>query len=103
MNDYGSAYEWKSFSEGMRTIESENKPGIVVIGKRFSGACRDFARSIADNKELISMSRHFVMILALDDDEPEDEKWLPGVFNNACVIIRFSRKVLSASPVRECG
>lgn len=90
MNDYGSAYEWRSFSEGMRTIESENKPGIVVIGKRFSGACRDFARSIADNKELISMSRHFVMILALDDDEPEDEKWLPGGFDNACVIIRFS-------------
>ena len=64
----------------MREIERVNKPGIVVIGKRFSGACREFARSIADNKELISMSKHFVMILALDEDEPEDEKWLPGCF-----------------------
>lgn len=78
--DYGESYGWKSFSEGMNAVEREQKPGIVVIAKRFSGACREFAKSMESSDEMIRLSSHFVMILALDEDEPQEEKWLPGLF-----------------------
>ena len=78
--DYGESYGWKSFSEGMNAVEREQKPGIVVIAKRFSGACKEFAKSMASGDEMIRLSSHFVMILALDEDEPQEEKWLPGLF-----------------------
>ena len=35
---------------------------------------------MASSDEMIRLSSHFVMILALDEDEPQEEKWLPGLF-----------------------
>lgn len=91
-HDFGEHYKWKTFSEGMEGIEKENKPGIVVIAKRFSGACKDFARSMSTNAEMIRLSNHFVMILALDEDEPQEEKWLPGnCFHSIWVVDSRSR------------
>ena len=75
---FGNRFNWLSFSEGMNEISRTNKPGIVIIYKNWCGACRSLGKRIATDEKLIEFSKHFVMILAPDEEEPEDEKWLPG-------------------------
>lgn len=59
-----------------------NKPGILVISKTWSNSGRDLGISMSQNEDLIQLSNQFVMMLALDDDEPEDEKYMPGISCN---------------------
>lgn len=60
-------------------MREENKPGILFISKTRSAASRDLGISMSQNEKLIQLSHQFVMILAEDDEEPEDEKYLPGI------------------------
>lgn len=60
-------------------MRRENKPGILIISKTRSVASRDLGISMSQNEKLIELSHQFVMILAEDDEEPEDEKYLPGI------------------------
>ena len=63
----------------MELIQQYQKPGILIISKTWSGSSRDLAASMSENGKLIQLSKQFVMILAQDDNEPEDEKYLPGL------------------------
>lgn len=63
----------------MKKIVELNKPGILIISKSGSGACRDLGISMSKNEEMIKLAKEFVMILAPDNNEPEDEKYLPGI------------------------
>ena len=67
-------------------MEERQKPGILIIAKRWSGSCRDLGISLSGSTEMIQLAEQFVMMLALDDEEPEDEKFLPG---NPFIIIRI--------------
>ena len=75
---FGNQIAWRSFQDGMKEVESTNKPAVVIIYKSWCGACRGLGRRVATDEKIIEFSKRFVMILAADDDEPEEEKWLPG-------------------------
>ena len=77
---FGNQYIWYSFKDGMKEITKTNKPGVVIIYKNWCGACRALGKRISNDERLVEFSKRFVMILAADEDEPEDEKWLPGIF-----------------------
>lgn len=76
---FGNRCEWRSFSDGMKEITETNKPGVVIIYKNWCGACRALGKRVSNDDKLLEFSKHFVMILAADEDEPEDEKWLSGI------------------------
>ena len=76
---FGDEYDWKKLNEGEKLMREENKPGILFISKTRSAASRDLGISMSQNEKLIQLSHQFVMILAEDDEEPEDEKYLPGI------------------------
>ena len=59
----------------MQQIAETGKPGVVS----WSGASRGLGKRIAKDEKIIELSKQFVMILAGDEDEPEDEKWFPGL------------------------
>lgn len=75
---FGNQIAWRSFQDGMKEVESTNKPAVVIIYKSWCGACRGLGRRVATDGKIIEFSKRFVMILAVDEDEPEEEKWLPG-------------------------
>ena len=79
---FGNLYSWHSFDEGMKAIRELNKPGVVIIYKNWCGACRGLGKRIATDERLIDFSKRFVMILAADEEEPEEEKWLPGIHSS---------------------
>ena len=99
---FGNQYNWYSFDEGMREITDSNKPGIVIIYKNWCGACRALGKRISNDERLLEFSKHFVMILAADEEEPEGEKFLPGIFPSICLFCRWTRKVLSQSLFCQC-
>lgn len=76
---FGNQYNWHSFDEGMNELTKSNQPGVIIIYKNWCGACRALGKRISNDERLIEFSKRFVMILAADEDEPEDEKWLPGI------------------------
>ena len=75
---FGNQIAWRSLKDGMKEMEESHKPGIVIIFKSWCGACKGLGRRIASDEKTIEFSKRFVMILAMDDEEPEEEKWLPG-------------------------
>ena len=86
---FGNQYKWYSFDEGMEEISHSNKPGVVIIYKNWCGACRALGKRISNDERLIEFSKHFVMILAADEEEPEGEKFLPGIFEVICSFCRW--------------
>ena len=57
-----------------------------MFHRSYCSACDRLGSEVKENEELIELSKQFVMILAGDEDEPEDEKWLPGL--RFCLSIR---------------
>ena len=80
----------------MKEIRAKNQPGVVIIYKNWCGACRALGKRISNDERVIEFSKHFVMILAADEEEPEDEKWLPGIYCFLLLFYRWKRQVLSS-------
>ena len=93
---FGNQYNWYSFDEGMKEIRAKNQPGVVIIYKNWCGACRALGKRISNDERVIEFSKHFVMILAADEEEPEDEKWLPGIYCFLLLFYRWKRQILSS-------
>ena len=83
---FGSRIQWYNFQDGMKAVKELDKPGIVIIALSWSGASKGLGKRIAQDDKVYELSKQFVMILAGDEDEPEDEKWLPGL--RFCLSIR---------------
>ena len=98
---FGNQYEWRSFTDGMKEIAEKNKPGVVIIYKNWCGACRALGKRVSNDERLLEFSKRLVMILAADADEPEEEKWLPGIFEKRCLFCRWKREVLSSHLLRQ--
>ena len=76
---FGNQIHWYGFQDGMKQIAETGKPGVVIVALSWSGASRGLGKRIAKDEKVIELSKQFVMILAGDEDGPEDEKWFPGL------------------------
>lgn len=80
---FGNEINWKSFREGLQEISEYHKPGIILIGKQWCPSCKKIGLKFQSDKELIELSRNFVMISCYDDEEPDYDDFRPGIAQKA--------------------
>ncbi|RCN31243.1 hypothetical protein ANCCAN_22976 [Ancylostoma caninum] len=77
---FPSAIDWVEWEQAIGVAKDLNKPIFFLIHKTWCGACKGLKREFGSSpktKELIELSKNFVMVNVEDDDEPEDEKYAP--------------------------
>jgi len=77
---FGTDIDWVDWDEAISAAMEENKPIALLIHKTWCGACQQLKKSFQTSnkrKELIELSRRFIMSNVEDDDEPEDEVYAP--------------------------
>ena len=62
---------------GLELAKTEEKPLMLVIHKSWCGACKNLKPKFAESTEIAELSRNFVMVNTLDDEEPKDDKYAP--------------------------
>ncbi|OXA51059.1 Thioredoxin domain-containing protein 12 [Folsomia candida] len=73
----GQHITWLPLKEGFEIAEKEDKPLMLIIHKSWCGACRSLKPKIKESKELGELSKKFVMVNVLDDEEPPEELYRP--------------------------
>ncbi|XP_066964576.1 thioredoxin domain-containing protein 12-like isoform X2 [Macrobrachium rosenbergii] len=73
----GKDYEWHSLDDGLKLSKETDKPLMLIIHKSWCGACKAFKPKFAASEKALELSKHFVMVNTLDNDEPDDEKYKP--------------------------
>ncbi|XP_065071390.1 uncharacterized protein LOC135696049 [Rhopilema esculentum] len=82
----GTHIDWKPYEEGLAIAKNEKKPIMLIIHKSYCGACKALKPRIRQSKELAELSKKFVMINCLDDEEPTDAQfdidgaYIPRIF-----------------------
>ncbi|EYC24547.1 hypothetical protein Y032_0013g1964 [Ancylostoma ceylanicum] len=77
---FPSVIDWVEWDQAIGVAKDLNKPIFFLIHKTWCGACKGLKREFGNSpqtKELIELSKNFVMVNVEDDDEPEDEKYAP--------------------------
>ncbi|RCN33642.1 hypothetical protein ANCCAN_20523 [Ancylostoma caninum] len=80
LGGFPSAIDWVEWEKAIGVAKDLNKPIFFLIHKTWCGACKGLKREFGSSpktKELIELSKNFVMVNVEDDDEPEDEKYAP--------------------------
>ena len=78
VNYFGNEVEWKKFREGLQEIVDEHKPGIILIEKTWCPTCKKVGERFKNDAEFVELSKQFVMIACIDDDEPTYDEFRPG-------------------------
>ncbi|XP_063429707.1 thioredoxin domain-containing protein 12-like [Mytilus trossulus] len=68
---------WVTLEDGIKAAKEQNKPMMLVIHKTWCGACKSLKPQFDSSKEIAELSKPFVMVNVLDDEEPEGEKYSP--------------------------
>lgn len=77
-SDFGRRYDWAdNLKVGLMRAQKERKPLMMIIHTSGCPACRNLKTNIASDKTLLEMSKKFVMVSALDEEEPEEGKFQP--------------------------
>ena len=87
---FGEDYNWKPFKEGLQEICETKKPGIILIGKEWCESCKKTGAKFQNDKELLELSRNFVMISCYDNEEPDYDEFRPGSDCVVSVICRWN-------------
>lgn len=101
-NGLGERINWMRLEEGYKVAKSEGKPLMLIIHKSWCGACKGNAffpaklppaanklhqfvsflalkPKFAESDEIFELSKKFVMVNTMDDDEPKagDDRYTP--------------------------
>lgn len=77
-NGFGSEYVWAgSLESGVQIATHHKKPVMVIIHKSWCSACKNLKPKFANSTEIKSLSRHFVMVNLIDEEEPKNNKFSP--------------------------
>lgn len=75
---FGTAIQWRSFQEGIQEIMNDHKPGIILIEKTWCPTCKKVGKRYQEDAEFLELSKQFVMICCIDDEEPNYDEFRPG-------------------------
>ncbi|CAH0731776.1 unnamed protein product, partial [Brenthis ino] len=77
-NGFGNNYVWAgSLESGMRIATHHKKPVMVIIHKSWCSACKNLKPKFANSAEIQTLSKHFVMVNLVDEDEPKNTNFAP--------------------------
>eukprot|EP00750_Incisomonas_marina_P008550 INCI15512.3.p2 GENE.INCI15512.3~~INCI15512.3.p2 ORF type:complete len:164 (-),score=35.58 INCI15512.3:519-1010(-) len=76
-NGWNDNIDWVAVSDATAVAKETGKPIMTVIHKSWCGACKALKPQFAASEEIEALSSNFVMVNALDDDEPKGEGWKP--------------------------
>ena len=69
--------EWVKIDDGFKVAKEQDKPLMLLVHKTWCGACKALKPQFHTSKEIADLSKPFVMVNVLDDEEPEGEKYSP--------------------------
>ncbi|KAK8743787.1 hypothetical protein OTU49_001265 [Cherax quadricarinatus] len=76
-NGLGENYEWYTLEDGLKISKDTGKPLMLIIHKSWCGACKAFKPKFAESSEALQLSKNFVMVNTIDDEEPKEDKYAP--------------------------
>ncbi|VVC89244.1 unnamed protein product [Leptidea sinapis] len=77
-NGFGKDYVWAgSLDSGIKIASHHKKPVMLIIHKSWCSACKGLKPKFAASTELQVLSKHFVMVNLIDDEEPKDTSFAP--------------------------
>ncbi|XP_053615500.1 thioredoxin domain-containing protein 12-like [Plodia interpunctella] len=77
-NGFGSNYVWAgSLESGLQIATHHNKPVMLIIHKSWCSACKRLKPKFANSEEIQTLSKHFVMVNLVDDEEPKANGFSP--------------------------
>lgn len=77
--DFDNKFNWKLLEEGLDEAKSEKKPAIIIIHKSWCPSSLSFAKRFSSSSDIRSLMQKYVFISLMDDDEPLDDKFSPGM------------------------
>lgn len=77
-NGFGNNYIWAgSLNSGIQIANNHKKPIMLIIHKSWCTACKNLKPKFANSTEIQDLSKHFVMVNVMDDEEPKDNSFAP--------------------------
>lgn len=77
-NGFGNNYVWAgSLESGLQIATHHRKPLMVIIHKSWCTACRNLKPKFANSSEIQTLSKNFVMVNLIDEDEPKSNVFAP--------------------------
>lgn len=77
-NGFGNNYVWaNSLESGLQIATNHRKPCMVIIHKSWCHACQNLKPKFASSTEIQTLSKHFVMVNVIDDEEPKSNLFAP--------------------------
>lgn len=77
-NGFGTNYVWAgSLHSGLQIATHHQKPVMVIIHKSWCNACKNLKPKFANSVEIQTLSKHFVMVNLVDDEEPKSNTFAP--------------------------
>jgi len=102
-NGLGNSIAWVSLEEGLNQALEEDKHLVLIIHKSWCGACKALMPKIKNSKELAEMSKKFVMVNVMDDQEPQDDLYKPDGGYIPRVLFFDSKGDLLKDVINETG
>ena len=65
------------FHDGLQKILNDHKPGMVLIEKSWCPTCKKVGDRFIKDQEFHRLSKQFVMIQCIDDEEPNFDEFRP--------------------------
>lgn len=73
---FGDNIKWLTFPDGEIQSKKSGKPMMLLIHKTWCGSCKILKPKFANSKEIMELSKNFVMVNTEDDEEPQDSKFV---------------------------
>jgi len=69
--------DWLNFDDGLKASKAEQKPMMLLIHKSWCGACKKLKPKFAEDKQIEELSKNFIMVNTLDEEEPTEKQYSP--------------------------